>query len=233
MTGGSFAINPSINKVSYDPVQSFKPVMLTGVSYFAFVVSAKVRANTLQEFIAAAKARPGEFNYASIGNGSVQHLTMEVFKREAGINLTHIPYKTSGTAITDLAGGVVDAMIVSPPQVVELEKAGRLRILALLAPTREEPIPNVPSVVELGFPGAVVMGWSAMLVPASTPSEIVQKLSKDMNAVRELPEMQKAMRERRGSSDLGGGSPERLANLIHSDLKRWKTVVTEGNIKAD
>ncbi len=233
LTGGSFALNPLISKVSYDPVRSFKPVMLTGVIHFAFVVSAKVRANTLQEFIAAAKARPGEFNYASPGTGSIQHLTMEVFKREVGINLTHIPYKTAGAAITDLAGGTIDALIVSPPQVVELEKAGRVRILALLAPEREQPIPNVPSMVELGFPGAVVPGWSAMLVPSSTPSEIVQKLNKDMNAVRELPEMKEAILKHFGNPDRAGGSPERLADLINSDIKRWKTVVTEANIKAD
>ncbi len=233
MTGGSFAINPFINKASYDPVRSFKPVMLTRVGYFALVVSSKVRANTFQEFIAAAKARPGEFNYGSPGNGSVQHLAMELFKRETGINLTHIPYKNLGTAITDLAGGVIDAMIVSLPQVMELEKAGRVRILARIAPTREEPIPNVPSVLELGFPGAVVTAWNALLVPASTPSEIVQKLSKDMNAVRALPEMQEAILKRVGVPDTSGGSPERLADLINSDLKRWKTVVTEANIKAD
>ncbi len=233
MTGGNLAIIPFINKAPYDPVRSLKPVMLLNVSHFSLAVSSKVRANTFQEFIAAAKARPGEFNYGSPGNGSLQHLTMEIFKQEVGINLTHIPYKTAGAAITDLAGGTIDALIVSPPQVIELVKVGRVRILALLAPTREEPIPNVPSVVELGFPGAVVPAWSALLVPATTPSEIVQKLSKDMNAVRALPEMQKAMLERSGNPDRGGGSPERLADLIDSEIKRLMKVVTEANIKMD
>ena len=233
MTGGSFAINPVVNKANYDPVQTFKPVMLTAISRFAFVVSSKVKATTLAEFIAEAKARPGQFNYASPGNGTVQHLTMELFKKETGINLTHIPYKTAGSAIADLASGTVDAAIVSPPQVVELQKAGRLRILALLAPEREEPIPAVPSVVELGYPGAVVTGWSAMLVPAATPSEIVNKLSRDMRTVREMPEMINAFTKRSGHSDNGGGPPERLANLIDADLKRWKGVAIEANIKPD
>ena len=230
LTGGSFAINPLVNKSSYDPVQSFKPVMITGVSHFAFVVSSKVRATTFEEFIAEAKARPGQLNYASPGNGTVQHLTMELLKRETGINLSHIPYKTAGAAISDLAGGTVDAAIVSPPQVVDLQKAGRVRILALLAPQREEPIPNVPTIGELGFAGAVVTGWSAMLVPAATPAEIVDKLSRDMRMVRDSPDMQSAFLKRSGHSDKGGGTPDRLASLIDADLKRWKSVVTSANI---
>lgn len=234
MVGGSYAINPAINKVSYDPIKSFKPVMMTGMSYFTLAVSSKVRARTLAEFIAEAKARPGELNYASPGNGSVQHLTMEVVKRELGINLTHIPYKGAGTAINDLAGGIVDALVVSAPQVVGLEQMGKVRILATLGPERDPRVPNVPSVIELGFPGAVVRGWSGLMVPASTPNEIVEKLNADMRAVRELPAMQEAILKRGGGSpDKGGGTPARMADIITADLEQWKKVVTSVNIKPD
>ncbi len=236
MTAGSFTINPAVNKLAaYDPVRSFKPVMLLHANvYFTFAVSAKWRANTLQEFIAAAKARPGEFNYGSPGNGSIQHLVMEIFKRETGINLTHIPYKTGGAAVNDLAGGVVDVLAVNAPQVVELEKAGRVRILAILGPEPETwNLRNIPSVAELGYPGAAVVAWGGVLVPSSTPSEIVQKLNKDFNTVLALPDMQKLLFERTGKPNNGGGSPERLADAIDSDVKRWKKVVTEANIKAD
>ena len=233
MTGGSFAINPAVIKSNYDPIQSFKPVMLTAISHFAFVVSSKVRATTLADFVKEAKAAPGQFNYSSPGNGTVQHLTMELFKKEAGVSITHIPYKTAGAAISDLAGGTVDAAIVSPPQVVDLQKAGRVRILALLAPARAEPIPAVPTVVEAGYPGAVVPGWSAMLAPAGTPADILDKLSTDMRAVREMPEMINAFTKRSGHSDNGGGPPERLGNLIEADFKRWKAIAAEANIKPD
>lgn len=233
MVGGSFAINPAINKVSYDPVRSFKPVMLTGMSYFTLAVSSKVRARTLAEFIAEAKARPGELNYASPGNGSVQHLTMEIVKREMGINLTHIPYKGAATAINDLAGGIVDALVVSAPQIVGLEQMGKVRILTTLGPERDPRAPNAPSVVELGFPGAVVRGWSGLMVPASTPPDIVEKLGADMRAVRDLPAMQEAIFKRNGSRDQAGGSPARMAEIIRSDLEQWKKIVTSANIKAD
>ncbi len=233
VTAVSFSILPAIKKASYDPVQTFKPIMLMSIAHFTFVVSSKVKATTLAEFIAEAKAKPGQFNYASPGNGSAQHLTMELFKKETGINLTHIPYKTAGSAIADLVGGTVDAAIVSAPQVVELQKAGRVRILALLAPEREALIPAVPSVVELGYPGTVVTAWGAMLVPAATPSDIVNKLSRDMRTVREMPEMLDAYFKRWGYPDKNGGPPERVADLIEADVKRWKAVVIEANIKPD
>jgi len=232
-TGISFAINPLINKASYDPAFSFKPVMLTGVSYFTLVVSAKTGFTTLKEFITAVKSSPGRFNYSSPGNGSVQHLVMEQFKKEVGLHITHIPYKGANNAIADLASGIIDVSIVSSPQVIELERAGRVRMLALLAPDREVSTPHVPTVVELGYPRTVVTGWSAAMLPVSTPDEIVQKLNRDMNMVRERSDMQEAFLKRSGRPDIAGGSTERLAKLISADLVRWKLVVAEAHIRPD
>lgn len=194
MVGGSFSISPAINKrVPYDPIRSFQPIVLNSIGYFVLAVSSNTRASSLAEFIADAKSRPGELNYASPGNGSVQHLTMELFNLNAGVNLTHVPYKGVDGAMRDLAGGIVNAMFVVSENVLPLAKSGRVRVLAALGPSRNFLFPDVPLMSEAGLHNIQVRAWSGLLAPASTPRDIVQKLNVEMNAVLRLPEIQDAV----------------------------------------
>src|SRR6266508_4539938 len=149
-------------------------LMMTATS---FAPNAETPAKTLKEFVALAKAKPGELNYASSGNGTPQHLTMELFKLAAGVNVTHIPYKDSATATRDLAGGHVNAMIFTVNTAAPLVRAGKARALAVFGNERSSVFPDAPTMKEEGFASVEAHVWYALLAPASTPSEIVQKLN--------------------------------------------------------
>jgi tripartite-type tricarboxylate transporter receptor subunit TctC len=232
-TGGSFAINAVLNKTSYDPVRSFTPVMHAGFSYFTLTTSQELGVRSAADFVKLAKERPGHLNYGSPGAGSVQNLAMELFKRKAGIDVVHVPYKGASTALNDLAGGTVDATIVSAVQVTGLEQEGKVRILMTISPTRDPRIPDVPTAAEAGFPDFKVEGWSGILAPAGTPKDIVQKINADLNTVRALPSMREAVIKRFGGPEKlkGEGTPQELGDVIESDLKMWRTLFPAAQTK--
>lgn len=232
MTATTFALNPAINKkVHYDPLKSFAPVCLIATGALALAVNNNTPARELKEFVALAKASPGELNYASPGNGTPQHLTMELFKLAAGIDVTHVPYKDSATATKDLAGGHVDAMILPVHTVVPLVRAGKARVLAVFGNERSPVFPDAPMVKEEGFTNVEAHVWFALMAPASTPQDIVRKLNGEMNVILGLPDVKEVL----GGQGLTpeGGRPERLAELVKSDLARWRRVVVEAKIKLD
>jgi tripartite-type tricarboxylate transporter receptor subunit TctC len=230
-TATSHGTVPALKRdVPYDPVKSFAPVALAATSALALVVNPRMPA-TFAEFVALAKKEPGRLYYSTPGNGSPQHLTMELAKLEAGIDLVHVPYKGSAGATRDLAGGHVQATIASLQTVAQLVKTGKLRMLAVLSEERSPAFPDVPTMKELGHPGLVVDTWYGVFAPAGTPPEIVARLNSEMNALLRLPETAQAF----GKLGLVPvvDKPERLGALVDSELARWTRVVASAHIRGD
>ena len=232
MAPTSFALQPILVKTAgYDMFKSFAPVCLIATGALAFAVSDNTPARTIKEFAALAKAQPGKLNYASIGNGSPQHLAMELFKLDAGIDALHVPYKDTGSALRELASGHVNAMIVPVWTIAPLAQAGRVRVLANLGSERSTVFPNAPTLKEEGFPNVNVLVWIGLMAPASTPPEIVAKLNGEVNAILGLSDV-KDLLGKQGLVSVGG-KPEKLGDLVKSDFARWTRAIAAAKIKAD
>jgi tripartite-type tricarboxylate transporter receptor subunit TctC len=232
VTATSFVTNAAVNaNLRYDPVKSFTPVSLVAMGIMSLVVSTNTPAQSVREFVSLARANSGELNYASSGNGTPQHLTMELFKLDSGIAITHIPYKGTAPAITDVTGGRVNAFFLPVHTVLPYVQQGRMRMLAVLARERAQVLPNVPTMSEAGYPNVQVENWYGVLAPAGTPREVVAKLNAEINAFLATPEIKEAL-ARQGLAPVGG-APSLLGELIESELKRWPRVVAAAGIKAD
>jgi len=232
MTATSFALNAALSKSApYDPLKSFAPVSLVATGALAFATNAEIPAKTLKEFVALAKAKPGELNYASSGNGTPQHLTMELFKLAAGVNVTHIPYKDSATATRDLAGGYVNAMIFPVNTAAPLVRAGKARALAVFGNERSPVFPDAPTMKEEGYTSVEAHVWYALFAPAATPPETVQKLNGEMNAILGLQDV-KELLARQGLV-AAGGPAEELTEMVGVELARWTRVIAEAKIRRD
>src|SRR4051812_26856625 len=180
-TMGPFSENPAIfDKMPYDPVRDFAPITLTGIASHVLVANPQVPVRTVGELIALAKAKPGELTFASSGTGNATHLTFELFKSAAGIDIVHVPYKGGGPAMADLVGGQVAFSFASMPSALPYVQAGRLRAIAVGGATRSPLFPDVPTVAEAGLPGFVSEDWQGILAPAKTPASIVAKLNADL-----------------------------------------------------
>jgi len=232
MTATSFALNAALSKSApYDPLKSFAPVSLVATGALAFATSAETRAKTLKEFVALAKAKPGELNYASTGNGTPQHLTMELFKLAAGVDVTHIPYKDSGSATRDLAGGHVNAMIFPVHTAAPLVHSGKVRALAVFGNERSPVFPDAPTMKEEGYASVEAHVWYGLFAPAATPPETVQRLNGEMNAILALADV-KELLARQGLA-AAGGPPEKLTEMVSAELARWTRVIAEAKIRRD
>jgi tripartite-type tricarboxylate transporter receptor subunit TctC len=232
MTATTFALNAALNKAApYDPLKSFAPVTLVALGALAFTTSTDTPARTLKEFVALAKSKPGKLNYASSGNGTPQHLTMELFKLAAGIDVTHVPYKDSGSATRDLAGGYVNAMIFPVSTAAPLVRSGRVRALAVFGNERSSVFPDAPTMKEEGYTSVEAHVWYALLAPASTPSEIVRKLNGEMNSILGLPDVRELLA--RQGLVAAGGPPEKLTEMVKAELARWTRVIAEAKIGRD
>src|SRR5882762_4594892 len=232
MTATTFALNPALSKKSqYDPLKSFAPVSLVATGVLSFAVSANTPAANIGELVALAKSSPGKLNYASSGNGTPQHLTMELFKLTAGVDITHVPYKGAAEATKDLAGGYVDAMILPVHTVAPLVHAGKVRLLAVLNDERSPVFPAVPTLRDAGYPAVESSVWYGLMAPATTPADIVRKLNGEISAILALAEVKEIL-ARQGLSP-AGGEPERLSRLVGSELERWRRVIAQAKIRAD
>ena len=232
MTGTTFALNPALSKrARYDPVRSFAPIGLLAIGELVLAVAAESPAKSFAEFLARAKSRPGEVYYASSGNGTPQHLTMELLKLNAGINLTHVPYKDSAAALKDLSGGHVEAMVVPVHTIAPLVARGHVRPLALFGSERSRVFPNVPTLREAGVGDVTAQVWFGLLAPAATSRAVVSRLNGELNAIVSLPDLHDAL-VKQGLAP-AGGTPERFADLIRSELERWTQVVAGAGIRAD
>ena len=215
----------------YDAAKSFTPVALAATSALAFVVGPQVAAAKMGDFIALAKAKPGTLYYSSPGNGSPQHLTMELVKLETGIDVVHVPYKGSAGAASDLVGGHVQASVAALQTVAPFVTSGRLRMLAVLSSERSPAFPDVPTMSELGHPKLVVDTWYGIYAPAGTPGDVVARLNAEFNALLQLP----VIRESLGKQGLVAVAdrPERLSDLLAQELERWSRVVANARITGE
>jgi tripartite-type tricarboxylate transporter receptor subunit TctC len=221
------AMNP---KLPYDPQTSFVPVILLGTSPLTLVVANKFPATSVRELIAQAKKQPGEINYASSGAGSVFHLTMEWFKLESGVNLVHVPYKTTAGVTGDLVAGHVPVALMVLQTVAPHVLGARVRMLAVLGRERVPQFPQVPTLAESGMPDMVVEAWFGVKAPAKTPPAAVAKLNAEINKLIELGEVQEALAKL--GVTVAGGKPATLDALVRREIKQWSEVVRRARIAA-
>ncbi len=232
MSATSMVTNAAINKkVPYDPEKSYAPVVLVATGTLALLVSNATPARTVQELVALAKKRPGELNYGSPGNGTTHHLAMELFKRDTGIDLLHVPYKGTTGVLTDLVASRINAIFMPVHTVLPYAQQGSVRVLAVLAAEHSPIFPDVPTMKEAGFPTVHVENWYGMLATAGTPADIVLKLNADINALLAMPAVRDIL-SKQGLNPVGG-PPSRLAELIRSERARWPAIVSAAGIRAD
>jgi tripartite-type tricarboxylate transporter receptor subunit TctC len=230
-TGGTQAINPFLYKnIGYDPIKDFEPVVWVTISPNIIVVNPEFPAKNLQELIDLAKAKPGGYSSAAPGQGSTPHMAGELFKRQAGIDIVHIPYKGSGPALNDVMGGHVQIMFDGIPSSLPLVKAGKLRALAVTSKQRSSSAPDIPTVAET-IPGFEATGWFALYVPAKTSKEIILKLNQEVNRILEMPEVKKRYADL--GADVVGGSPEKLRDQVQREMIKWSELIRTNGIKAE
>jgi tripartite-type tricarboxylate transporter receptor subunit TctC len=231
-TATSFGTNPAVNrKLPFDPVRSFAPVILLATSSVAVIVTPGLPAKSMREFLELARGQPGKLHYASPGNGGPQHLAMELLKLNTRIDLVHVPYKGMGGALADLVGGHVQAGIVALQTAAPHVQSGKLRMLAVMSAERSQAFPEVPTLKELGFADLEVDTWYGIFAPAGTTDPIVAKVNAELNALLRQPEIRELLAKQGLAA--AGGSPERLGELVKSELARWSRVVASAGIKAD
>lgn len=231
-TISSHAINPSLyDKMPYDAVKSFEPVILIGTAPLVLVVNAAAPYKTAKELIDAAKAKPGEISFATPGNGTSPHIGGEMLNALTGVKMTAVAYKGSGPAITDVMAGHVPVMLDTSLIVASHTKAGKVRALAVASPTRIDSMPDVPTAKEAGLPEFEIGSWQAIFAPAGTPKDIVDRMNKEIAAVMKMPDV-KARLDELGFGG-GGGAPQQLADLQKNDIAKYAKVVKDANIKPD
>ena len=226
-----FSVVQSLYKTSFDVTKDFAPITLAGVTPNLLVANPKVPVSTVAELLAYARANPGKLNYASTGNGSSNHLSFELFKAMTQTSITHIPYKGSAPAVTDLLAGQVDMMFDNTPNVLPHVRAGKLKAVAVSSKSRSTLAPDVPTVDEAGVPGYDVTVWFGILTVAGTPRDIVQRLNVEIVKILTSAEV----RERFGKAgvEVVAGTPDQFGVFLKSEVARWAKVVQDANIKAD
>ena len=229
---GVMVINPALySRLPYQTLRDFVPVARTAMQPLAFLVHPQVPAKTLQEFIQYAKARPGQINYGSAGNGGSSHLVPEMLKRATGIFMVHIPYRGSAPAFTDLMAGQVQFMAESIPQAAQYHKQGKVRALAVTSRERNPALPEVPTAIESGIRQFEVVGFYGFLAPAGTPREAVQRLSEAFRAVLSQPDIKSRM-VAQGADPAYLGADE-FARYLQTEMPRWAEVVQSSGAKLD
>ena len=224
--------NPYLHKkLPYDTVKDFAPVTLMVVIPMVLIVHPSVPARSVPEFIALAKAKPGQLTYGSAGNGSANHLAMELFKVSTGANIIHIPYKGGGPAIADLMAGQIGAMFSTVAMAVPYVKGGRLLAFGISSTKRSAALPDVPTVAEAGISGAELHEWQGVIVPTGTPKAVIDSLHREITGVLGLADV----RERISGlgADVAASTPAQFAEHIRNELAIWGRVVKQSGIRAD
>jgi tripartite-type tricarboxylate transporter receptor subunit TctC len=228
----NLAINPTLYpKLPYNPQKDLAPVGLIASAPLVIVVPATSAYKTLADLVAAAKARPGEVNFASPGNGTVAHLTGEQFQKAAGIRFQHVPYKGANQALTDVISGQVQLYVSSVPSVLQQIRTGKLRPLAVTSARRVDDIPQTPTVGESGYKGFDASTWFGLLAPAGTPRDVLARLNAEFNKALQQPDLRKRLGDE--GADPLGGTPEQFAELIRDDIVRWGRTVKESGVRLD
>ena len=231
LVASSHAINPSMmKKLPFDTVKSFEPVILTHVVPLVLVVNKDLPVKSVKELIAYGKANPGKLTFASSGNGGAPHMSGELFKSMAGIEMTHIPYKGSTAAHPDLISGQVLVMFDTLAAVQPHMKTGALRPLAVTTAKRVPGV-DLPTMAEAGLPGYETSTWGGVLAPANTPKDVVAKLNAEFNKVLAEPDIRKKLND--AGIETAGGTPQQFADFIQSEMKKWAKVAKDANIQPE
>jgi len=232
----AFSIANTINatlypNLSYDPIKDFEPIGMIAKIPNILVVNPNLPVKTLAEYVRYAKDAKDGVTFASSGSGSSIHLSGEMFKMQAKIQMLHIPYKGSAPAVTDLLGGQVESMFDNAPSALPHIKAGKLRPIAVTSAQRSTFLPDVPTIAESGYPGFDVQSWFALVAPAGTPKPIITQLNAALNKALNSPEVRQRMQELAATPE--PGSPEKMAAFEASEIKRWRDVVKASGAKAE
>lgn len=227
-----FVTNPSLrNKLPYDTLKDFVPVSRVATYPLVMVARSDFPASSAGELIAHAKARPGQLNFGSGGNGSANQLAMEMFKMQAGVNMVHVPYKGNAPAVVDLLGGSLHLMFTGMPPVISHIRAGKLKALAVSGPERSPAIPDVPTVAESGLPGFEVLAWYGVIAPAGTPAPIVARLNSEIVRAMQSAEVRQSLSGM--SADTSTSTPEEFASMIRTEIERWGKVIKAAGVVAE
>jgi tripartite-type tricarboxylate transporter receptor subunit TctC len=227
---GTTLLMSSTASLTEKNVDQFAPVSLVSASPYVVTANPKVAAVNIRELIALAKANPGKLSFGSSGTGAASHLSAELFKSMAGVDLLHVPYKGTGQAVTDLLAGHVNLMFAPAQTVMPYVREGRLKALALTGSKRSETLPDLPTVAESGLPGYEAVGWFGLLAPAATPRATVAKASADVNRVLAEREVREKMLGL--GADPSGDTPEEFARFIRGDQAKWSKLMKEAGITA-
>ncbi len=231
-TLSSHTINPAIYpKLSFDTIKDFEAIGTVASLPQILVANPQVPANSVAELVALAKAKPELLAYASVGNGSPGHLAGELFKLRTGTQMTHIPYRGGGPAVTDVISGQVPLLWVSIPAAAQFVKAGKLKALAVSTLKRSAAFPDVPTVQETGVPDFEVDSWYAMFVPARTPQPVIDRLNRALNTVVAEPGIRDKLLAQ-GAEGVGG-TPQALTRMVAAEVPKWVKLAKDANIKAD
>jgi tripartite-type tricarboxylate transporter receptor subunit TctC len=227
----NMAMTPHLGKVNYDPVKDFAPISLVAQGYQILAVNPSFPAKTVAELVALAKAKPGSLNFASGGNGSPLHLVAELFKISAGIDMMHIPYKGSTPAAAAVIAGETQMVFGGVVSSLPFIKAGRLRALAVTSPARIDALPEVPTLLELGYQGVEASSWYGLFAPGGTPAPIIARLNKEMIALGKSPEHREQLLKQ--GQEAVYSSPEELGSYVKSESAKWARVIKTAKIEAD
>jgi tripartite-type tricarboxylate transporter receptor subunit TctC len=229
---GPLAFGPHLyTRLPYDPQKDLAPVIVTSSQPNVLAVNAGLPAQSLKELVAYAKANPGKLNYASVGNGSSSHLTMELLKTTAGLDIVHIPFNGSPPAVTATVQGETQMLFAVMQPLQAQIQAGRLRALAVTTASRFPLLPDLPTVAESGFPGFEALAWNGVLVAAGTPKPIVTRLNAELNAILRDAAVKSALNAQ--GFELVGGTPEDFAHLIRSESDKWAPVIKKTGARID
>lgn len=231
LVSSSYGANPSLYKLSFDPVNGFEPITLVSQQPFILVVHPSLPARSVKELIALAKAKPGSLNYASSGAGGIVHLGTEYFKSLAGIDIVHIPYKGGNTAHNDLVAGFVQVYFGTILSTLPVVKSGKLRALGVSTEKRNSALPDVPTVTEAGVPGFSFSGWYAVLAPTKTPKDVTALLNREIVALLQSPDVKDRLAAE--GSTVVASTPEQLRLHLQRDIAKWMRVVKAANIRLD
>jgi tripartite-type tricarboxylate transporter receptor subunit TctC len=231
LISASYTVNPSVYKLSFDPMNDITPIIQISGGPYVIAVHPSVRAHTLAELVELAKKEPEKLAYGSSGNGSIMHVASEYFLDSAKIKVLHVPYKGTGPAVADTIGGQVQLVFGAVPVTLPHVKAGRLRALAVTTDKRIAAAPDLPTVAESGYPGYEVTNWHGLLGPKGLPREIVERLNREIGQVVLGEDMKKSLAA--DGLEPAGGSPERFGEILRNEMARWGKVVQQARIRID
>ena len=229
---GTHAVNVSLfSKLPYDPIRDFAPVSLIMEAEGLLVVHPSVPVKTVKELITLAKARPGQISYASAGHGTASHLSGELFKSMAKVDMVHVPYKGNVPAITDLLTGQTSLLFATMPTVLPQVQAGRLKALAVTSSARSPAAPEIPTIAEAALAGYSVTNWIGIFAPAGTPRDVVVKLNGEITRTMQAPDIQKRLISE--GAKFTAGTPEQFGTFVKAEMTKWAKVVKEAGIRVD